>query len=87
MRTVRGCHLRPRTASRPLGDTLPAMDRERAVGAVLGAAVADALGAPFEFGPPGAFTARFPEPGTGGEMCGGGPGTRARPPTTHRWPS
>lgn len=42
------------------------------MGAVLGAAVGDALGAPFEFGPPGAFTARFPEPGSGGEMCGGG---------------
>ncbi|MER5480148.1 ADP-ribosylglycohydrolase family protein [Streptomyces sp. NPDC002734] len=48
------------------------LDTERAVGAVLGAAVGDALGAPFEFGPPGAFTARFPEPGAGGEMCGGG---------------
>ncbi|QIJ63045.1 ADP-ribosylglycohydrolase family protein [Streptomyces sp. JB150] len=45
---------------------------ERAVGAVLGSAVGDALGAPFEFGPEGAFTARFPLPGQGGEMCGGG---------------
>lgn len=45
---------------------------ERAVGAVLGAAVGDALGAPFEFGPRGAFSARFPEPRAGGEMCGGG---------------
>jgi ADP-ribosylglycohydrolase len=45
---------------------------ERAVGAVLGSAVGDALGAPFEFGPEGAFTARFPRPGQGGEMCGGG---------------
>lgn len=44
----------------------------RAVGAVLGSAVADALGAPFEFGPEGAFSARFPRPGHGGEMCGGG---------------
>lgn len=32
----------------------------------------DALGAPFEFGPEGAFTDRFPAPGHGGEMCGGG---------------
>ncbi len=32
----------------------------------------DALGAPFEFGPQGAFSARFPAPGAGGEMCGGG---------------
>lgn len=45
---------------------------ERALGAVIGSAVGDALGAPFEFGPEGAFSARFPEPGQGGEMCGGG---------------
>lgn len=45
---------------------------ERALGAVLGSAVGDALGAPFEFGPEGAFSARFPVPGHGGEMCGGG---------------
>ncbi|WP_329340111.1 ADP-ribosylglycohydrolase family protein [Streptomyces sp. NBC_01352] len=44
----------------------------RALGAVVGSAVGDALGAPFEFGPEGAFSARFPEPGQGGEMCGGG---------------
>ncbi|GAA3769099.1 ADP-ribosylglycohydrolase family protein [Streptomyces phyllanthi] len=44
----------------------------RAVGAVLGSAVGDALGAPFEFGPEGAFSARFPTAGYGGEMCGGG---------------
>lgn len=46
--------------------------KERALGAVLGSAVGDALGAPFEFGPEGAFSARFPVPGQGGEMCGGG---------------
>jgi ADP-ribosylglycohydrolase len=45
---------------------------ERAVGAVVGAAVGDALGAPFEFGPPGVFSTRFPGAGVGGEMCGGG---------------
>lgn len=45
---------------------------ERALGAVVGSAVGDALGAPFEFGPEGAFSARFPSPGAGGEMCGGG---------------
>ncbi|WP_037675281.1 ADP-ribosylglycohydrolase family protein [Streptomyces griseus] len=44
----------------------------RAVGAVVGSAVGDALGAPFEFGPEHAFSARFPHPGHGGEMCGGG---------------
>ncbi|GAA0976445.1 hypothetical protein GCM10009555_035990 [Acrocarpospora macrocephala] len=45
---------------------------KRAAGAVVGSVVGDALGAPFEFGPAGAFSARFPVPGTGGEMCGGG---------------
>ncbi|WTI18237.1 ADP-ribosylglycohydrolase family protein [Streptomyces sp. NBC_00820] len=45
---------------------------ERAVGAVVGSAVGDALGAPFEFGPEGAFSAHFPCVGQGGEMCGGG---------------
>ncbi|MFF4019122.1 ADP-ribosylglycohydrolase family protein [Streptomyces sp. NPDC001843] len=45
---------------------------ERAVGSVVGSAVGDALGAPFEFGPEGAFSARFPRSGQGGEMCGGG---------------
>ncbi|MEV6020396.1 ADP-ribosylglycohydrolase family protein [Streptomyces sp. NPDC051997] len=43
-----------------------------ATGTILGSAVGDALGAPFEFGPEGAFTRRFPAPGGGGEMCGGG---------------
>ncbi|MFD0307176.1 ADP-ribosylglycohydrolase family protein [Streptomyces sp. NPDC127119] len=45
---------------------------QRAVGAVVGSAVGDALGGPFEFGPPGAFSARFPVHGAGAEMCGGG---------------
>jgi ADP-ribosylglycohydrolase len=45
---------------------------DRAVATIVGSAVGDALGAPFEFGPPGAFSARFPEAGRGGEMCGGG---------------
>jgi ADP-ribosyl-[dinitrogen reductase] hydrolase len=46
----------------------------RAVGALVGSAVGDALGAPFEFGPPGQFSARFPAPARGAhtEMCGGG---------------
>lgn len=42
----------------------------RAVGAVVGSAVGDALGAPFEFDEPGVYRARFG--GRGGEMCGGG---------------
>ncbi|SNX61611.1 ADP-ribosylglycohydrolase [Streptomyces sp. TLI_55] len=58
-------------SDRPLDLALdPALDR--ALGCVIGSAVGDALGAPFEFGPEGAFSARFPRPGHGGEMCGGG---------------
>jgi ADP-ribosyl-[dinitrogen reductase] hydrolase len=47
----------------------------RAIGAFVGLAVGDALGAPFEFKPPGSYTRRFPEPVVGGigEMIGGGP--------------
>ncbi|MFJ9681439.1 ADP-ribosylglycohydrolase family protein [Streptomyces sp. NPDC101194] len=44
--------------------------RDRAVGAVVGSAVGDALGAPFEFGPAGVYTTRFPD--GAGAMCGGG---------------
>jgi ADP-ribosylglycohydrolase len=44
--------------------------KSRAVGAVVGSAVGDALGAPFEFGEPGVFRAHFPD--GAGEMCGGG---------------
>src|SRR3954453_8422802 len=47
---------------------------QRALGAVIGSAVGDALGAPFEFGPAGEHSARFPRPVFGGigEMTGGG---------------
>src|SRR4051794_2864450 len=47
----------------------------RVAGALVGSAVGDALGAPFEFGPPGRFSARFPSPARGSrtEMGGGGP--------------
>jgi len=46
---------------------------ERVVGAVVGCAVGDALGAPFEFALPGVFCTRFPEAdGSAQEMCGGG---------------
>ncbi|MBD9704603.1 ADP-ribosylglycohydrolase family protein [Streptomyces sp. ID01-12c] len=48
------------------------VDPQRALGAILGSAVGDALGAPFEFGPERAFSVRFPKAGHGGEMCGGG---------------
>jgi ADP-ribosyl-[dinitrogen reductase] hydrolase len=46
----------------------------RVAGALVGSAVGDALGAPFEFGPAGKFSARFPSPARGvrTEMCGGG---------------
>src|SRR3954453_22418430 len=46
----------------------------RVAGALVGSAVGDALGAPFEFGPAGRFSARFPTPARGAqtEMCGGG---------------
>jgi ADP-ribosylglycohydrolase len=47
--------------------------RERAEGAVVGSAVGDALGAPFEFGAAEAFSARFPSSAQPvDEMCGGG---------------
>ncbi|NEA55748.1 ADP-ribosylglycohydrolase family protein [Streptomyces sp. SID13666] len=44
--------------------------QQRAAGAIVGSAVGDALGAPFEFGEAGTFSTRFPA--AGGEMCGGG---------------
>src|SRR3954470_17765582 len=48
----------------------------RVAGALVGAAVGDALGAPFAGSPPGEFTRRFPVPARGArtEMCGGCPG-------------
>jgi ADP-ribosyl-[dinitrogen reductase] hydrolase len=47
---------------------------QRVIGALVGSVVGDALGAPFEFGPPGAYSKRFPSPARGiaTEMCGGG---------------
>ncbi|WP_167582040.1 ADP-ribosylglycohydrolase family protein [Kineococcus rubinsiae] len=51
------------------------MDRlHRVMGSLVGSAVGDALGAPFEFGPPDALSARFPTAarGVATEMCGGG---------------
>ncbi|WP_369140950.1 ADP-ribosylglycohydrolase family protein [Modestobacter versicolor] len=46
----------------------------RVAGALIGSAVGDALGAPFEFGPAGQFSARFATEarGVATEMCGGG---------------
>lgn len=47
---------------------------QRAIGCILGAAVGDALGAPFEFGRAGEYSARFPTAVHAGigEMVGGG---------------
>lgn len=58
--------------TRPFDIARPA--RQRALGVMLGAAVGDALGAPFEFGPADRYRARFPQPVLGGigEMIGGG---------------
>ena len=42
----------------------------RALGCVVGSAVGDALGAPFEFGPAGAFSERFPTGHSENEMIG-----------------
>ena len=48
--------------------------KQRIMGVLIGAACADALGAPFEFGTPGDWSDRFPAPVLGGtgEMIGGG---------------
>ncbi|MBF9069066.1 ADP-ribosylglycohydrolase family protein [Streptacidiphilus fuscans] len=45
---------------------------DRISGAVVGSAVGDALGAPFESTREGTFSSRFPDPAAGGGMCGGG---------------
>lgn len=57
----------------PIHDLTP-VEQQRVIGAFLGAAVGDALGAPFEFGPPGQYGERFPAPVLGGrgELIGGG---------------
>ncbi len=39
-----------------------------ALGAIVGSAAGDALGAPFEFGPTGAYSAMFPLPVFGGGL-------------------
>jgi Dual specificity phosphatase, catalytic domain/ADP-ribosylglycohydrolase len=58
-------------------DEKPRMHRShRVAGALVGAAVGDALGAPFAGSPPGGFSRRFPVPARGvrTEMCGDDPG-------------
>ena len=56
------------------GRRLSATALDRAIGAILGSAVADAAGAKFEFLPPGRYSAEFPRPVHGGigELVGGG---------------
>ena len=56
------------------GRSIAADARDRVVGVVLGAAVGDALGAPFEFAPRGTFSERLPgrRPDGVGDMIGGG---------------
>jgi ADP-ribosyl-[dinitrogen reductase] hydrolase len=46
--------------------------RQRAIGCIIGSAVGDALGAPFEFGQPGEYSSMFPQAVYGGigEMVG-----------------
>ena len=48
--------------------------KQRIIATIVGAAIGDALGAPFEFKPGGRYRERFPQPVLGGigEMTGGG---------------
>lgn len=57
-----------------MSNTRSTIDTQRVIGALLGSAIGDALGAPFEFGPAGQFTKRFPKSmlGPSTEMVGGG---------------
>lgn len=62
------------TVDPSIGERLGHQARQRALGCLIGGAVGDALGAPFEFQPSGLYSERFPEPEYGGigEMVGGG---------------
>lgn len=66
---------------RPISDHIAALtrgltraQRDRAIGIIIGSAVGDALGGPFEFGDPGMYSDEFPRPVLSGvgEMVGGG---------------
>lgn len=56
-----------------MSDQQAAHHSQRVTGALVGSVVGDALGAPFEFGPPMVFSRRFPtaQRGLQTEMCGG----------------
>ncbi|MGA0863536.1 MAG: ADP-ribosylglycohydrolase family protein [Ilumatobacteraceae bacterium] len=58
----------------PLAGRPTRTQRDRALGIIIGSAVGDALGAPFEFGDAGDYARRFPAPVVGGrgELVGGG---------------
>ena len=60
------CGWVPRNGFRRMGTLQSTIGRQRAVGCVLGSAVGDALGAPFEFRQPGEYSSRFPRPVHGG---------------------
>lgn len=62
------------TAHIPLSQKLTARQSQAATGALVGAAVGDALGGPVEFQPRGTYLRKFPKPVLGGrgEMTGGG---------------
>ena len=53
---------------------MPEIKTHHAIGALVGSAVGDALGAPFEFRPAGLYRSAYPQPVLGGigEMTGGG---------------
>jgi ADP-ribosyl-[dinitrogen reductase] hydrolase len=65
----------PARIALPAATSIDRITEQRAIGALVGSAVGDALGARFEFGPAGAYRREFPEPVLGGigEMVGGGP--------------
>jgi ADP-ribosyl-[dinitrogen reductase] hydrolase len=65
----------PARSALPTVPFLDPLTEQRAIGALVGSAVGDALGARFELGRAGAYRREFPEPVLGGigEMVGGGP--------------
>ena len=62
--TVSRCAIRVQDGERSarMSGLNSTLGRQRAVGCIVGSAVGDALGAPFEFRSPGEYSARFPQP-------------------------